>query len=335
MSGEFLSQDEVDALLNGVNSEDSAVAAPESGGGARSYDLGKQERIVRGRMPTLEILNERFARNLRMGLFNFMRKSPEISVAPVKTQKYSEFIRNLAVPTNINIVTLQPLRGNALFIFEPALVFTVVDNMFGGDSRFHNRIEGRDFTATEQRIIARMLEVVLDGYHKAWQPAHPLNFEYVRSEMQTKFADITTPSEIVVTTTFSIELGAGGGDLHICIPYAALEPIRDLLYSATQADSTVTDKRWMRMLTQQVQLADVDLVAQLAQIPVTLQQVLNLKAGDVIGFDLKPKLTAAVDGVPMFDCRYGVLNGQYAIKIEQILATPAQDALAGEEHVHG
>ncbi len=334
MSNEFLSQDEVDALLNGVNGDDDAQPDAAAEGGARSYDLAKQERIVRGRMPTLEILNERFARNLRIGLFNFMRKSPEISVAPVKTQKYSEFIRNLVVPTNLNIVSLRPLRGNALFIFEPTLVFTVVDNMFGGDSRFHNRVEGRDFTATEQRIISRMLEVVLDNYRKAWQPVRPLEFEYVRSEMQTQFANIATPSEIVVTTTFSIELGAGGGDIHICIPYAALEPIRDLLYSSTQADSSSTDNRWMRMLTQQVQLADVELVAQLARTQVTLNQVLNMKAGDIINLDLKPTLSTEVDGVPIFDCRYGVLNGQYAIKVEKILAVAPQDNLMGEEHVH-
>ena len=334
MSSEFLSQDEVDSLLKGVSDDEESAAADLPDGGVRPYDLAKQDRIVRGRMPTLEIINERFARNLRTGLFKFMRKSPEISVTPVKTQKYGDFIRNLDLVTNLNVVSLRPLRGNALFIFEPALVFTVVDYMFGGDNRFHNRVEGREFTATEQRIIARMLEVVLDNYKAAWHPVHPVNFEFVRAEMHAQFASVATASDTVVTSAFRIELGAGGGDIHVCIPYGALEPIRDLLYRPARMESSTTDNRWMRMLTQQVQLADVELVARLARTQVTLQQVLNMKAGDIIGLDLKPTLTAEVDGVPIFDCRYGVLNGQYSIKIDKILAIAPQEQPSGDDHVH-
>lgn len=334
MSDEMLSQDEVDALLKGVNGEADAPPDDKGEGSVRPYDPSKQERIVRGRMPTLEIINERFARNLRLGLFGFMRKSPEVSVGPVRVQKYSEFIRNLVVPTNLNIVSPKPLRGNALFIFEPTLVFTVVDNMFGGDSRFHTRVEGRDFTPTEQRIIQRMLTVVLENYQNSWQPVHPLKFEFQRAEMHTQFANIATPSEVVVTTTFKIEFGSAGGDIHICIPYATLEPLRDLLYSTTQADNSVNDSRWLRMLTSQVQLAEVELVAQLARTPVTLQQVLNMKAGDIVGLDLQPTLVVEVDGVPVFDCRYGVLNGHYSIKVEKMLTAGSQDNPTGEEHVH-
>lgn len=333
MSSEFLSQDEVDALLKGVNGDDDTAETEEQKGEVRPYNLAKQERIVRGRMPTLEILNERFARYLRIGLFNFMRKSPEISVGPLKVCKYSEFVRNLVVPTNLNIVQPKPLRGSALVIFEPTLVFSVIDNLFGGDSRYHTRIEGRDFTQTEQRIIQRMLDVVLDGYTRAWKPVHPLSFEYVRSEMHTQFANIATPSEIVVTTSFSVELGSAGGDIHICIPYATLEPIRDVLYSSTHADNAETDNRWMRMLTKQVQFAEVDLVAQLARTHVTLDQILNMRVGDIVDLDLKPTLEAEVDGVPVFECRYGVLNGQYSIKIDKILSIPPQDNSLGDEHV--
>ena len=336
MSGEFLSQDEVDALLQGVSGPDDEPdgAAGGDGEGPRTYDLAKQERIVRGRMPTLEIINERFARNLRVGLFNFMRRSPEVSVGAVRVQKYSEFVRNLVVPTNLNIVSPRPLRGNALFVFEPTLVFTVVDNMFGGDSRFHTRVEGRDFTPTEQRIVQRMLAVVLESYQSAWAPVHALNFEYQRSEMHTQFASIATPSEVVVCTTFTIELGSAGGEIHICFPYSTLEPLRDQLYSSTQTDNLGADHRWMRMLTRQVQLADVELVAKLAHTKVTLNEVLNMKAGDIIGLDLQPTLTTEVDGVPVFECRYGVLNGQYSIKVEKVLAVTPQENALGDEHVH-
>ena len=334
MSGEFLSQDEVDALLKGVNGEEEAAGGAQPEGGVRPYSLAKQERIVRGRMPALEIINQRFARNLRVGLFNFVRKNPEVSVGPVRVEKYSEFIRNLVVPANLNIVSPKPLRGNALFVFDPTLVFTVVDNMFGGDSRFHTGFEGRDFTPTEQRLVQRMLAVVLENYQASWQPVHPLKFEFQRAEMHTQFATIATPSEVVVTTTFRIELGSSGGDIHICIPYATIEPIRDRLYSTTQTDNAVTDNRWLRMLTSQVQLADIELVAQLARAQVTLQQILNMKAGDIVGLDLQPTLVAAVEGVPVFDCRYGVLNGHYSIKVEKMLTGAPPDTTAGEQHVH-
>ena len=333
MSTEVLSQDEVDALLKGVNGDDDVEAPVESADGVKPYNMAKQERIVRGRMPTMEVINERFARLLRVGLFNFMRKSPEISVGPVKVIKYGEFIRNLVVPTNLNIVQTKPLRGNSLIIFDPTLVFTVVDNMFGGDSRFHTRVEGRDFTATEQRIILRMLAVVLDTYNKAWQPVYPLAMEFVRSEMHTQFAAIATPPEVVITTTFSIELGSAGGEIHVVIPYSTLEPIRDLLYNSTQGDSAEPDKRWMQMLSRQVQHAEVELTALLARQPITLSQVLNMRRGDVIDIDIKPNLTAEVDGVPIFDCRYGVLNGHYAVKVEKIVAITQQDNHPGEQHV--
>lgn len=206
MAGDFLSQDEVDALLKGVTGEaDEPEESEGDGGGIRAYNIGTQERIVRGRMPTLELVNERFARYLRIGLFNYMHRNAEISVGPIRVQKYSEFIRNLVVPTNLNLVVAKPLRGTALFVFDPNLVFLVVDNMFGGDGRFHTRVEGRDFTPTEQRIIQGLLNVVFTEYSKSWKPVYDINFEYIRSEMNSQFANIATPSEIVVSTTFTLE----------------------------------------------------------------------------------------------------------------------------------
>lgn len=330
MSTEVLSQDEVDALLKGVNGEEEPESVPEPTGGVRPYNLGSQERIVRARMPTLEIINERFAQLLRVGLFNFMRKSPEISLGPVKVATYGEFIRNLVVPTNLNLVQAKPLRGNALMIFDPALIFTVVDNMFGGDSRFHTRIEGREFTPTEQRIIQRMLGVVLENYNKSWQPVYPLAFEYLRSEMHTQFATIAPPTEVVVTTTFSIELGAAGGEIHVVIPYSTLEPIRDLLCKGTQADSALPDDRWTNLLTRQVKDAEVCLTAHLARTEATLAQVLGMRAGDVIPLEIHPTLVADVEGVPILECRYGVLNGKYALKVEKLLSISQKEGLSGD-----
>ncbi len=222
MSQDFLSQEEVDALLKGVTGEVDEAPPEEEAGGVKSYDLGRQERIVRGRMPTMELINERFARYLRIGLFNYMHRNTEISVGPVRVQKYSDFIRNLVVPTNLNLVQVKPLRGTGLVVFDPNLVFLVVDNMFGSDGRFHTRVEGRDFTPTEQRIIMGMLDVVFTEYEKAWKPVFEIDFEYVRSEMNTQFANIATPSEIVVAFTFTIELSGNSAEMHLCLPYSMI-----------------------------------------------------------------------------------------------------------------
>lgn len=332
MSKEFLSQDEVDSLLKGVTGETDEPKTRQDSSGVRPYNLATQERIVRGRMPTLELINERFARLLRIGLFNFMRRTAEISVGPVKVVKYSEFVRNLVVPTNLNMVQIKPLRGTALFIFDPNLVFLVVDNLFGGDGRFHSRVEGRDFTQTEQRIIQRMLNVVFEDYEKSWKPVYPVKFEYVRSEMNTQFANIATPNEVVVTTAFNIELGTSGGEFHVCMPYAMIEPIRDVLYSSLQGDHMEVDKRWLRLLSKQVQIAEVELVANLGHAPVTLDQILNMQAGDVISLEIPEAIVAQVDGVPVLECRYGVLNGQYALKVDKMLSSAESDSSKGDDH---
>jgi flagellar motor switch protein FliM len=328
MSHDVLSQEEVDALLKGVNGEDDIAAPPEDTGGVRAYNLATPERIVRGRMPTLEIVNERFARLLRIGLFNFMRRSPDISVGPVRVIKYGEFVRNLVVPTNLNVAQVKPLRGNALFVFEPSLVYLVVDTLFGGDGRFHTRVEGRDFTQTEQRMIRKMLQVVFEEYQKAWHNVYPLTFEYVRSEMHTQFANIATPTEVVIATTFTIELAGGSATMHICIPYSTLEPIRDLIYSSMQGDQIEPDRRWVRMLSQQVQDAEVELVANLATTTLTFDQLMRIKVGDVLPVDIPPSVVAEVQGVPMFQARYGALKGLYALKVERVMSSPADEASA-------
>ena len=333
MTREFLSQDEVDALLRGVTGESEEEAPKEETRGVRPYNLATQERIVRGRMPTFEIINERFARLFRIGLFNFMRRTAEISVGPVRVVKYSEFVRNLVVPTNLNLVQVKPLRGTALFIFDPNLVFLVIDNMFGGDGRFHTRVEGRDFTATEQRIIQRLLDVAFEDYEKSWQSVYPVKFEYMRSEMNTQFANIATPNEVVVTTSFNIELGAAGGEFHVCLPYSMVEPIRDILYSSLQGDHLDVDKRWVRLLSKQVQGAEVELVANLGSAELTLGDILALKVGDVILVNVPRQLKAEVDGVPVIDCQYGVFNGQYALKVLDVAMTPPNEIPHGEEHV--
>ena len=323
MAENFLTQDEVDALLNhdSINQSEHDASTSNNQGdtaGVRPYNMATQERIVRGRMPTFEIINARFTRFLQMGLYNLLRRPADISTGSVKTVKYNEFVRSLVVPANLNMITMKPLRGNALMVFDPDLIFLIVDNLFGGDGRFHTRVEGREFTLTEQRIIQRLLEVVFEEYEKAWKTVHPIKFEFVRSEMNPQFASIATPAEIVVTTTFELDIGGNRGEFHICIPYTMLEPIRDLLSNSMQEEQVVADNNWIKMLSKQVQGAEIEITANLGKAQVTLHQILNMQEGDVIALDIPETVVATANNVPIMDCHYGVLNGHYALKVKNI-----------------
>ena len=320
MNQQILSQDEVDALLQGITGESQKLETEEAPTtGVRDYDLASQERIVRGRMPTMEVINERFARNIRIGLFNFIRKSPEVAIGGIKVQKFSAFLREIVVPTNFNIVNVKPLRGNGLIVCDPSLVFAVIDALYGGIGKYHTRIEGRDFSPTELRVILRLVEVITAEYKKAWVGIYPVELEYQRSEMQPQFASIATPSEIVVATSFTLEIGESTGTVHFCVPYSTLEPIRDTLYSTIQGDSAEPDRRWVNLLKHQIQAAEVELVAELAHAPATVEQLLSFKPGDFIELDLDPLIQAKVSGVPVFDAHYGTTNNKYAIKIDKLL----------------
>ncbi len=321
MTNQVLSQDEVDALLQGITG-DGDFAEPESDdgpGAARDYNLTDQDRIIRGRMPTMELVNERFARNIRTGIFNLIRKSPEVALNAIKLQKYSDFLREIAVPTNFNIMSVRPLRGSGLVVCNPGLIFAIIDGLFGGSGKYPTRMEGRDFSATEQRVIGRLVEIISAEYKKAWEGIHPIELEYQRSEMLPQFATIATPSEVVVTTSFTLELGDASGEIHFCIPYSTLEPIRDILYSTLRGDSNQPDQRWINLLKEQIQPAEVELIAELGQAPATVEQLLSFKPGDFIELDLKQVIQATVCGVPLFDCHYGTSNGRYSLKVDHLL----------------
>ena len=325
MPDDSLSSEEVDVLLKGMARSPGVAQQDSSGTNCRPYNLATQERIVRGRMPTLEIINERFARLLRLGLFNFMRRSANVTAGPVRVIKFSEFVHSLVVPSNLNLVHVKPLRGTSLFVFNPTLVSLVVDNLFGGDGRFQLKNERRDFTQTEQRIIQRLLNLVFDNYAKSWHPVYPIEFEYVRAEMNIQFANVATPNEVVVATTFEVNFGSVVGEMHICTPYSILEPIRDLLSSSVQGESLEVDKRWVGRLSKQVQSAEVMLLVNLAQAEVTIDQILKMKAGDVIPLDIPELVTASVDGVPVMECRYGISNGRYALRMEKMLSSTGSE----------
>ena len=333
MSQQILSQDEVDALLQGITGESQTLEREAVDKSAtRNYNLADQERIVRGRMPTMEIINERFARNIRIGMFNFIRKSPEVAIGATKVQKYSAFLREIVVPTNFNLVSVRPLRGSGLIVCDPTLIFAVIDSLFGGSGKYHTRIEGRDFSMTEHRIILRVVDLITSEYKKAWLGVYPLELEYQRSEMQPQFANIASPGEVVVTTSFTLEIGDISGTIHFCIPYSTLEPIRDILYSTVQGDASEPDRRWVNLLTQQIQAAEVELVAEMARAPATVEQLLSFQVGDFIELDLHPSIEVKVSGVPVLECHYGISNGRYALKVDQLLTNQTQGWL-GEKNV--
>ncbi|MDP1708251.1 MAG: flagellar motor switch protein FliM [Gammaproteobacteria bacterium] len=323
---DLLSQDEIDALLNGVSSGDvkTEASGPVEPGTAQSFDFNNQERIVRGRMPTLEMVNERFARYFRISLFNLMRRSAEISVGQVQMMKFAEYVHSLFVPTSLNMTRIKPLRGTALFILDPKLVFIVVDNYFGGDGRFHAKIEGREFTPTELRVVQMILKQAYKDLKEAWSPVMPVDFEYLSSEVNPQFANIVSPSEVVVVTTFHIELDGGGGDLHVTMPYSMLEPIRELLDAGVQSDRSEVDERWSHALRDEMKGAMVEVSSTLLETQLSLRELLTLKPGDVIPVDVPSLVLARSEDIPIFRGRYGISRGNNAIKVVESVMRPSQ-----------
>ena len=314
---DLLSQDEIDALLHGVSGGEVETKTDEEipEGEVHGYDFASQDRIVRGRMPTLEMINERFARYFRISLFNMLRRSGEISVSGVQMLKFAEYVHSLFVPTSLNLVKVSPLRGTALFVLEPKLVFALVDNFFGGGGRFHTRIEGREFTPTELRVINMVLEMAFKDLMQAWKPVMEVGFEYQSSEVNPHFANIVSPTEVVVVNTFRIELEGGGGDLHVTMPYSMVEPIRELLDAGVQSDRSDRDERWTRAIREEMKEAKVELSTMLLETSLSLREVNALQTGDVIPVDLPELVTLEAEETPVFRGKYGVHNGSRAVKI--------------------
>ncbi len=338
MTEEFLTQEEVDLLLKGMSIEKDEKTSQEDTSGVRPYNLATQERIVRGRMPTLEIIHERFDRLFKTEMFNTLRRNVEVSRGPINIIKYGDFVRNLVVPTNLNLVQMKPLFGNALVVLDPHLIYMVVDVLFGGDGRFHVRIEGRSFTDTEQRIVQHILSIFFDTYTRAWAPIYPIEFSHLRSEMHTQFTNIATPKEVVIASSFTVEIGSLSGQMHICIPYTMIEPIRELLCSSIQGENMTGDNRWMNQISRQIQSAELEIVANLGTIDLKLSDVIKLKVGDIVPFTVPSTVIAKVDAIPVMECAFGAFNGRRALRVEKMLSIQSDKVTAkqftGETH-HG
>lgn len=313
---DVLSQEEIDALLNGVDGGDVETdEAPVAAGEVQSFDLASQDRIVRGRMPTLEMVNERFARYLRVSIFNMLRRSAEISVRGVEMMKFQEYMRSLHVPTSLNLVGVKPLRGTSLIILNAKLIFNVVDTYFGGSGQFYNRIEGREFTPVETRVIQRMRNMVFEDLKEAWSPVLDVEFDFHSMEVNPQFANIVSPSEIVVVNRFGIELEGSEGEIHYTLPYSSVEPIRELLDSGMASDRMENDERWMLSLQEEIRDAEVDIGVELLRKQISLKDLVKIKKGDIIPIKMPETVTVMAENIPCFKGQVGVSGNHYAVKI--------------------
>ena len=315
---DLLSQDEIDALLHGVDDvEEDEFDTVEDSGSIVDFDFSSQDRIVRGRMPTLELVNERFARHMRISLFNMMRRTAEVSINGVQMLKFGEYVHTLFVPTSLNMVRFRPLKGTALVTMEARLVFILVENFFGGDGRYHAKIEGREFTPTERRIIQMLLKIVFEDYHEAWAPVMDAEFEYLDSEVNPAMANIVSPTEVVVVSSFHIELDGGGGDFHITMPYSMLEPIRELLDAGVQSDKEDTDERWSSALQEEILDVPVELSTKLLETELTIGQIMELRVGDIIPIEMPEELTVFIEDLPSYKAKLGRNKDNVAVKISR------------------
>jgi len=321
LSTDILSQDEVDALLGGVDDGaiDTSAEESELDGEARSFDFNNQERIIRGRLPTLEMINDRFSRYFRVSFFNLLRKSPEISVNGIEMIKFSEYIHTLFVPTSLSMIKMAPLRGTGLIMLDPKLVFILVDNFFGGDGTIHAKIEGREFTNTELRVIEKVVQMCFVDLVKAWEPVMAVNYSYHNHEVNPHMANIVSPSEVIVVSNFHIELDGGGGDLHVVYPYSMIEPIRTVLDAGVQSDHGDLDERWAILLKEELMHARINLQALFIEKQLPVSDLINFKAGDIIPIDMPEQVLLLAEEMPIIRGQYGEHQGNTAVKVEEIV----------------
>lgn len=319
---DILSQQEVDSLLKGITKGEieTETDTPASADDTVSYDFSSQDRIAQGRMPTLEVVNGRFSTIFRTSLSSMVRKDVDVEVGSVDMVKFGEFHRSLPVPTSVHIFSIEPLRGQALLVFDSRLVFSLIECYFGGKATEHARIDGRDFTPIESTVIQKVVRVCLENLAKAWRRVVPkVQMNYVRSEINPQFAVIVLPGDLVIVIRFNVDMEGIGGLMTVCIPYSTIEPVRRKLSGGFQTDQLKVDASWERSLRERIGETGVDMVVELGTAQITTERVLGLKVGDVIQLeqDVADYLVARIEGLPKFKGRAGVVKGNRAIKIEE------------------
>jgi flagellar motor switch protein FliM len=316
---DILGQDEIDALmkqaLQGAGEPEPAPVS-DAADGPVGYDFGRSARIVRGRMPTLEMINDRFARLFRTSLYNMLRRTATVSADTIKFLKFSDYVNKLMLPTSLNIVQFQPWRGTGLLVLDPKLVFSLVDIFFGGKGR-HAKIEGREFTPLETHLVHTLLGSVFGDLREAWAHVENLKLELLGSEVNPHFANIVSPTEIIVVSSFQVDFDDQGGEFHVALPYSMIEPLREVLESGMQSDRVDHDDRWSQALRIELEDADIELSALLGRVTLTLDDVLKLVPGDVIGCDFTGSVTLFAEDIPVFRGTYGHSSGHHALKVTE------------------
>lgn len=319
---QILSQEEVDALLKGISDGDVETESQKEHDPsvAVRYDLTSQDRIIRGRMPTLEMTNEKFARFFRASLSSLLRKVVSVSALSIDTIKYGDFLKTLPVPTSLHLFRIDPLRGNAIIVVESKVIFTLVDIVFGGSGRDVFKVEGREFTAIESSLIKKVVLSALLDLEKAWKTLLDAKMTYQRSEVNPQFAHIVPLSDVVIVVNFEIEMDYTSGVMSLCIPYSTLEPIRDKLQAGFQSDQLEVDKDWEKRLKEELMSSSLELVAQLGRTHLLTRDVRDLKIGDVILLDryASDSIDVYVDGIPKFKAYPGVHRGNQALQIQHL-----------------
>lgn len=318
-----LSKGEVDALLRGVSEGqiETETDAPEEVSGVVPYDLTSQEKIVRGRLPTLDIINQMFSRLFRNSFSSLMRKSADISTVSTDSLKFGEFLRSLSVPSSLHVFRMEPLRGFGLMVIESRLVFSFVDNFFGGTGASDIDALGRDFSAIEIRMTKKVVQNALEDWERAWKSVHPVACTYVRSEVNPQFAAIVPPTDVVLVIVFDIEMENSSGTVTICIPYSMIEPIINKLKANFQSEQMEVDQGWVNRLRGELMQTEVEMVAELGQAQMTPRDLLGLQEGNVLmlGKDVSDPLYIKTEGTAKFRGYSGVSRGMKAVQITEVL----------------
>jgi flagellar motor switch protein FliM len=322
---QVLSQSEVDALLAAVSEGEVAATSPSGGAGGPAddrvvvvYDLTSQDRIIRGRLPQLDVIYEKFMRAFRVSLSSALRKIASINHASTDFLKFGEFVNTLPMPTCMSVLRFNALRGSALLVIESKLAYALVDSFFGGDDRPYTKIEGKDFTPIELSIVRKVVELAIEDLENAWASVEKIDASFVRTEVNPQFVGIVPPTDVVIASTFDIELENATGTITIVIPYSTIEPIKQKLSTGFQVESDQTDKKlWTAVLQEQLLETKVDVRVELGQTEITVRDLMKLKPGDVITLDQEAngEFDVEIEDVCKFKGYYGISHGSVAIQV--------------------
>ena len=318
---EILSQEEVDALLKGIQEVDVETEKGVEPSGVKSYDFTGQEKIVRGRMPTLDIANERLARNFRLSLSAAIRRMVDITNVNVTITKFYDFMRGVPFPSSINIFKMEPLRGFGLLVFDAQMIFSLIEFFFGGTGKTYYKPEGREFTPIEQKIIYKVVMMFFDDMEEAWRAIYPMKPLYVRAEMNPQFVNIVTPVDVVIKVEFVLEVEGKQCKAYLCIPYGTVEPIKEKLYSAFSADRDELDMKWLDRLKDRLKEIPVTITGELGKVKLDVSRVVDLKVDNLIMLDRRvdEDIDILVEGSRKFTGKFGIYRGAMAVKVNKVL----------------